>query len=83
MERTMEDRLRGILADVFEDGAVAKAVELDTDLIHEVGLDSLKMIRLLLKTEDEFDIEIDYERLDLACLTSLRHFCDYIQSRTP
>lgn len=80
---TMEERLRQILADIFEDGNLAKTVSLDTDLIHDVGLDSLKMIRLLLRTEDAFDIEIDYENLNIACLTSLRHFCDYIRSRTP
>jgi acyl carrier protein len=79
----MEERLRQILAEVFEDGNMAKTVSLDTDLVHDVGLDSLKMIKLLLRTEDEFDIEIDYDNLNITSLTSLRRFCEYIRSRTP
>jgi len=78
---TMEQRLRQILAELFEDPGMAMTVSLDTDLIHDVGLDSLKMINLLLRTEDEFDIEIDYENLNITTLTSLRRFCEYIQSR--
>ena len=79
----MEERLRQILAETFEDSNLENSVGLDTDLIHDVGLDSLRMIQLLLRAEDEFDIEIDYETLDITTLSSLRHFCDYIRSRTP
>jgi acyl carrier protein len=72
------EQLREILAETLEDPSIVNAIGDETDLIYDVGLDSLTMINLLLKTEDKFDIEIDYENLDINTLRSFRLFHDYI-----
>jgi acyl carrier protein len=76
-EDTIE-QLRQILAETLEDPNIVNSIGYETDLIYDVGLDSLTMINFLLKTEDQFDIEIDYENLDINTLRSFRLFHDYI-----
>lgn len=81
LDREMVNKLRSILATLLDDPDQIKTIQFDTDLISEVGLDSLQMIKFLLMTEDEFDIEIDYENLDIAHLVTLNHFSEYIKGQ--
>jgi acyl carrier protein len=78
---TIEATLRSHLAEICEQPELARTVGPDVSLVEDLGLSSLKMVLLLLRTEDSFDIEIDYETLDITDLSSLRRFCDYVHSR--
>ena len=40
-------------------------------VIHDVGLDSLEMMELMLELESSLAITIDFERLDFAALESI------------
>ena len=58
------------------------------DLIHDVGLDSLEMLRFMLELEERLAIEIDFESLEYSCFHSLRVFADFLdkmprQNRSP
>lgn len=71
-------RLKEVLASVLLNGTEATDIDTDADLVEDYGLDSLQAISFLLKVEDAFDIELDYESLDLDLLRSLRTFGDWV-----
>jgi acyl carrier protein len=79
----MEDmvpRVAALLRGVLDDPTLT--ITADTSILHDVGIDSLHMIRFLLEVEEEFDVEVDFESLDTVHLQSVRAFCDFVL-RTP
>ncbi|QFZ17867.1 acyl carrier protein [Saccharothrix syringae] len=67
-------KVKVVLAAVLANGTTAADIPTDADLVEEYGLDSLQMISFLLGVEDAFDVELDYESLDLEHLRSVRQF---------
>jgi acyl carrier protein len=56
------------------------------DLINDVGLDSLEMLRFMLELEEQLSIEIDFEALEYSYFHSLRtlaEFLDTMPSQSP
>ncbi|KWX84178.1 hypothetical protein AMQ83_29640 [Paenibacillus riograndensis] len=74
----MFEELKNIIATVLEDDSIRETITLESDLINEVGLDSLQMISFILGVEDAFGVEIVYEDLDLACLRSIDAFMAFL-----
>jgi acyl carrier protein len=73
------DRLVRILAEVKGEPDLAARIAPGTDIINELGLDSLQMINLALRVEDEFQISIDFETFDLDTLLSVDTFWKFIE----
>jgi acyl carrier protein len=71
------DRIRGLLAQVMEDPDLAADVTEETDLLDDLGIDSLHMITFLLSVEEEFDVEIDFESLEPEHMRSVLAFCRF------
>lgn len=71
------DRIRDLLARVMESPDLAAGVTEETDLLNDLGIDSLHMITFLLSVEEEFDVEIDFESLEPEHLCSVRTFCEF------
>jgi acyl carrier protein len=71
-------RMKRLVAEVVGDESLAGRLADDTDLINDLGLDSIQTISLLLRIEDEFDVEVDFEGLDLDHLRSLRGFTEFL-----
>jgi acyl carrier protein len=71
-------QVKNVLVAVLANGTTAEEVSTDADLVEEYGLDSLQMISFLLGVEDEFDVELDYESLDLDHLRSVRQFSEWV-----
>ncbi|MFC7329746.1 acyl carrier protein [Marinactinospora rubrisoli] len=74
----IEYRIRTVLAKVLANGLTADDIGTDSDLVDEYGLDSLQMISFLLGIEDAFDVELDYENLELDDLRSVRQFTGFV-----
>ena len=72
------DRLIQILAEIKNEPDLAGRIGPGTDIINELGLDSLQMINLALRVEDEFQITIDFETFDFDTLLSVQSFWEYI-----
>lgn len=66
--------LKELVADVLRDPGLAAGLPDDADLVDGLRLDSLQMISFLLAVEDRFDVELDFESLELDDLRSLRRF---------
>lgn len=52
-----------------------------TNLVEDVGLDSLQTINLVLQLEDEFGIEIDFDEFDYELLLEFAKLIDYIDQK--
>lgn len=79
----VEDKVRAVLVGVLANGMSAEEVGGDADLVEEYGLDSLQMISFLLGIEDTFDVELDYENLELDHLRSVAQFASYVRALVP
>ncbi|HEY0501761.1 MAG TPA: acyl carrier protein [Kutzneria sp.] len=79
----VENKVRAVLAGVLSNGLSADQVALEADLVDEYGLDSLQMISFLLGIEDTFDLELDYENLELDHLRSVAQFASYVRQLAP
>ena len=63
-------QLSTIIAEVKEQTDWTDKLTMQTNLIDEVGLDSLQLIQLMLKVEEQFEIQMDFERFE-----KLRVYC--------
>ncbi len=74
------ERLIQILVEVKNEPDLAAQINPSTDIINELGLDSLQMINLALRVEDEFQISIDFETFDYETLLSVKSFWEFIEN---
>lgn len=79
----VENKVRAVLVGLLSNGLAVDEVALDADLVDEYGLDSLQMISFLLGIEDSFDLELDYENLELDHLRSVSQFASYVRQLAP
>jgi acyl carrier protein len=63
-----------VLSAVKRDRSLASRLRDDTDLLSEVGLDSLELTELMLQLEDELQIELNLQAIERDHLTQLRRF---------
>ena len=73
----MEDLIIKLLAETVEKEDAAASWNSETDIINEIGVDSLQLVRFLLKLEEQLDITFDYDQLtfdDLATIGTLAKF---------
>ena len=78
MNSDIEWTIRKVLANVLEGAMTVEEISANADLIDEYGLDSLQMISFLLGIEDAFDVELDYENLQLDHLRSVCEFAGFL-----
>jgi acyl carrier protein len=71
-------KLKKLLVSVTNNSSLIEKLIGTSDLINEVGLDSIQMINFILLIEDEFGIEIDFENFNVDNLKSLDILCGYI-----
>lgn len=76
-------KIKNILVIVKEDESLLGSLTLESDLINEVGLDSLQMINFILLVEEAFGVEIDYEDLDYKYLLSIEAFIGFLRKMEP
>ena len=67
----MFDKVKAIFEEQL--GVSQDEMKLDTNFKDDLGVDSLDLYEIVMKLEDEFDVEIPAEELDLRTyLTTLR-----------
>jgi acyl carrier protein len=75
--QTAVRRIAALLARVMKEPSIAANVTAETNLLLDLGIDSLHMISFLLSVEEEFDVQIDFEKLETAHLESVATFCEF------
>ena len=77
----MEKKIREFISELIKLGRNAvDSIDLDADLI-EFGLDSLNSIELIVRLEDEFDIEIDDNDLIIDNINTLNKLINIVQNK--
>lgn len=56
------------------------AVDEEKSLIEAGIIDSVTFVNILLEIEESLNIEIDFEKVDLASIVSINGLCLYIES---
>ncbi len=73
----MEEMIKRLLAEMMEIDPQNVSWNSDTDILNDIGVDSLQLVQFLLKLEEEMNITIDYDALtfdDLATIGTLASF---------
>ena len=80
MEIDIKDRLKSMLADISGNQSLRNEIKDTTDLIYGVGIDSIQMINFILKVEEEFAIEIDFDNFGIENMKNVEIFGEYISN---
>jgi acyl carrier protein len=70
----LNHRIRGIFLDALN----VSVDSTETDLIETGVLDSLALVELLLRLEEEFDVKVDVGELDLEDLRTVRSIGTFV-----
>ena len=72
----MREKIYIIIAETV--GCDIKILNERTNLVEELNIDSLQVIRMLIDIEDQLGIEIDFEIFELSLLNCLESFCEFL-----
>ncbi|MDN4616893.1 acyl carrier protein [Paenibacillus sp. PsM32] len=71
-----------MISEVKQDPSCLTRLDRDSDIIHDAGLDSIQLIHFILRVEDDFNVEIDFEEFDMEHLGSIQAFCNFVSHET-
>ncbi len=74
----MIEGLKSILEDIKGQPGLAATLDASTNILEDVGLDSLEMLHLMLGIEQQLQIEIDFARMDFSQLQSLGSLAQFL-----
>ncbi|WP_019911064.1 acyl carrier protein [Paenibacillus sp. HW567] len=74
----MQQKIIEIIAEIKEEPRLLQTLNGASDLTMDAALDSLQIINFILRIEDEFDIEVDFDTFDLEHLKSVGRFTEYV-----
>ena len=80
MEDTVEV-IKTLLARTIEDEQAKNSWSGETDIINEIGLDSVQIVRFMLSLEDELGVSLDYEDMTFDVFGSINSLAKYITSQ--
>lgn len=66
----MGRRIRAVLGVILGNEELAASITDETNIVDDLGLNSIQMINFLLALEDAFDVELEFEELSFAQLES-------------
>jgi len=67
-----------MISEVKQDPSCLTRLDRDSDIIHDAGLDSIQLIHFILRVEDDFNVEIDFEEFDMEHLGSIQAFYNFV-----
>ncbi len=75
----MEETIKELLAETVNADPAAVKWDSDTDIINDIGIDSLQIVRFLMSLEDRIGISLDYDQLSFDDFSSIRALADFIR----
>lgn len=70
--------LSQILVEIKEDKTLTDKLSENSNLINDVGIDSLQMISLMINIEEKFSVELNFSQINLDHLNSIGSLADFI-----
>ncbi|WP_138750951.1 phosphopantetheine-binding protein [Paenibacillus sinopodophylli] len=77
----MTNKMIEMISEIKNDSSLLDTLNGQSNIIEESGMDSLQLINFILKVEDEFEVEIDFDDFDLSHLSSIDTFLHFINQR--
>lgn len=74
----MEEQIIAMISEIKDDAQLALSLNEHSNILEDGGLDSLQLITFVLKVEERFGIEIDFEQFDFELMESVATFCRYL-----
>ena len=78
--REVTEKIIDILVEVKENPVLADEFTENSKIFDDIGLDSLEMINFVLKAEDEFNIEINFDQFDYSNMEDIKTFASFIKA---
>ncbi len=78
----LQAQIISIISEIKNEPDLADMLTGASDVLNDAGLDSLQLINFILRIEDEFEIEIDFDQFDMDHLQSIETFCQFIQAKS-
>lgn len=78
MQADLDDKIIELLRRSTSVGRNAAEIEPDTDLMNDLGLDSIAMVHFLADAEEEFQITVKEEEISLPIFSNFRSLKGYI-----
>ena len=79
MNDTILNKLIELINNDYNQDKVIDHISVSTNIVTDLGINSVDALELLLKIEDVFSIEIPDEKLNLELLQDIQKLADYIQ----
>lgn len=76
MDQSIKDKLDDVIADML--GVSLSVINPETNMVDELGADSIDLIELVMAVEDELDIQIDVN-VDGTELTTVQSVYDMVE----
>ena len=77
----MKEQVKQILIEIKENPNLFDNVSDNAHIINDIGLDSLQMLSFILKVEEVFDMQLQFESFDFNHLNSVDSFCAFLESQ--
>jgi len=76
------DRVKVLLGPWIDDISVADEINEETNMLSELGIDSVGVLQLILGIEQEYGIRVNDYELDSEFLSKIGNIINMIESRT-
>lgn len=75
----MIEKVKTILIETLNKPELQETVNESTNLMADLGTDSLQLIDFMLAIEDEYDVEFDFDNFDISHFYSLKAFTAFVE----
>lgn len=75
----MENEIRNILLEIVDNSEISGNITSETNIMTDIGLDSLKLINFIVKIEEELNVSIDFDKFDYEHLTSINKLSKFLE----
>lgn len=76
----IQETIKKAITEVLEqEEEFASTLSSDSDLINDVGLDSLQLINMLLNLEDNLDMVIDFDDFDFDKINTIEELAEFLK----
>lgn len=77
----IERKLKALIVDITTEKVDNNSIDTNTDLINDLGFDSIEIIELIVEIENEFKIEIDDDDINMNILTTYSELLSMIERK--
>ncbi len=80
-ENTTQDRIKGLIIEKVLVGVNPDEISNDSELVSELGLDSIQIIGLIGGLEEEFDIVLEDDDLDFELFSTINNLAKLVDGK--